>query len=61
LGIQEQGYLSGIALGYGRNDRGFESRQELGIFLFITASKPALEPTQYVTGSLFSGGKNAET
>jgi hypothetical protein len=31
----------------GRLDyRGFESRQGLGIFLFTTASRPALEPTQ---------------
>jgi hypothetical protein len=35
-----------IALGYGLDDRGFESRQGLGIFLFITASRPALGPTQ---------------
>jgi hypothetical protein len=36
----------GIALGYGLDDRGFESRQGLGIFLFATASRPALGPTQ---------------
>jgi hypothetical protein len=29
--------LSGIAVGHGLNDSGFESRQELGIFLFTTA------------------------
>jgi hypothetical protein len=28
------------------DDRGFESRQGLGIFLFTTASIPALEHTQ---------------
>jgi len=28
------------------DDRGFESRQGLGIFLFTTASKPAMGPTQ---------------
>jgi hypothetical protein len=33
-----QGYLSGIALGYGLNDREFISRQGLGIFLFTIAS-----------------------
>jgi hypothetical protein len=38
--------LSGIALGYGLDHRGFESRQGLGIFLITTASRPALEPTQ---------------
>jgi hypothetical protein len=35
----EPGWLSGIALGYGLNDRGFETRQGLGIFLFTTASR----------------------
>jgi hypothetical protein len=39
-------YLSGIALGYGLNDRGFESRQEMGIFLLTTAFRPALGPTE---------------
>jgi hypothetical protein len=34
----ESGYLSGIALGYRLDDRGFESRQGLGNFLFTTAS-----------------------
>jgi hypothetical protein len=42
----EPGYLSGIALGYGLEDRGFDSRQGLGIFLSTTVSRPALEPTQ---------------
>jgi hypothetical protein len=40
------GNLSDIALGYGLDDGGFESRQELGIFLFITISGPALGPIQ---------------
>jgi hypothetical protein len=34
----EPEYGSGIALGYGLDDRRFESRQGLGIFLFTTAS-----------------------
>jgi len=33
-------------MGYGLDDRGFESLQGLGIFLFTTASRPALGPTQ---------------
>jgi hypothetical protein len=52
--------VRGIALGYGLDDRGFESRQELGIFLFTTVSGPALGPTQlpilWVTGALFPWG-----
>jgi len=35
-----------ITLGYGLDSRGFESRQGLEIFLFTTASRPALGPTQ---------------
>jgi hypothetical protein len=34
------------ALGYGLDDQGFESRQELGIFLITTASRLTLGPTQ---------------
>jgi hypothetical protein len=34
------------ALGYGLNDLVFESRQWMRIFLFTTASRPALGPTQ---------------
>jgi hypothetical protein len=56
--------LSGITLGYGLNDwggGGFESRQELGIFLFTTASRPALGltqlPIQWVSGALALGVK----
>jgi hypothetical protein len=41
---KEPGYLSGMALGYGLYDWGFESRQGLGIFLFTTAFRPALRP-----------------
>jgi hypothetical protein len=44
--FKEPGYLSGIVLGYGLDDRGFESQQGLEILLFSTASRPALEPTQ---------------
>jgi hypothetical protein len=48
-----------IALGYGLDDQGFESQQLLGIFLFTTASRPALEPTQlpiqWVSGALSLG------
>jgi hypothetical protein len=32
-------------VGYGMDDRMFESRQALGIFLFITVSRQALGPT----------------
>jgi hypothetical protein len=39
-------FWHGIALDYGLDDQGFESRRELGIFLFTTASRPALGPTQ---------------
>jgi hypothetical protein len=34
-----------IALGYGLDNRRFESQQGLGIFLYITASRPTLVPT----------------
>jgi hypothetical protein len=44
--FQETGYLSGIALSYGLDDRRFESRRKLGIFLFTTASRPALGSIQ---------------
>jgi len=51
----------GIALGYGLDGRAFESRQGLGIFLFTTVSRSALEPTppliRWVTGALFLGVK----
>jgi hypothetical protein len=55
------GQLSGIALLCGLDDRGFESRQGLGIFFLTTASRPALEPTQpqiqWVPGALSLGVK----
>jgi hypothetical protein len=37
---------SGVAPVYGLDDRGFESRQGLGIFLFTTASRSALGTIQ---------------
>jgi hypothetical protein len=51
----------GIALGYGLDDWGFDFRQELGIFLFTTASRPALgltqPPIQWVPEDLSLGVK----
>jgi hypothetical protein len=51
----------GIALGYELNDRGFESRQRLGIFLFNTASRPVLglaqPPDQWVPATVSLGVK----
>jgi hypothetical protein len=41
------GVARGIVLGYGLDDRGFRSRQRLGIFLFTTAvSRSALGLTK---------------
>jgi hypothetical protein len=46
---------SGIALGYGLDVGGFESRLGLGIFLF-TASRPAVgltqPPVQWIPGAI---------
>jgi hypothetical protein len=54
--IWEPVSLIGIAPGYGLDDRGFESRQGLGIFLFTTASRPTLgttqSPIQWAPGAL---------
>jgi hypothetical protein len=61
---REPGYLSGTALGYGLDDRGFKSRQRLGVFLFTNSSTPALVPTQPpiqgVPGALSLGVKRPE-
>jgi hypothetical protein len=38
----DRGSSVDIALGYGLDDRGFESRQGLGIFLFDTMSRQSL-------------------
>jgi hypothetical protein len=50
-----------MALGYGLDGRGLEFREGLRIFLFTTASRPVLEPTQppiqWVPGSLSLGVK----
>jgi hypothetical protein len=50
-----------MALGYGLHDPSFESRQGLGIFLFNTASREALEhnqpPTQWVPETISLGVK----
>jgi hypothetical protein len=58
---RQPGYLSGIGLGCGLDDRGFESLQGLGIFFFTTAPIPALGPThppiQLVPGDLSLGVK----
>jgi hypothetical protein len=46
--------LSGIALGYGLNDRGFESRQGLGIFSSPPRPDRTTQPSiQWVQGVLF--------
>jgi hypothetical protein len=52
LSAKEPSWFSGIALGYGLDDRGFESRQGLGIFLFTTASRPdEASPASYPMGN----------
>jgi hypothetical protein len=64
--IQSRDSSVGIALGYGVDSRvlEFDSRLGLGIFLFTTASKTALGPTQppiqCVPGALSLGVKRPE-
>jgi hypothetical protein len=62
--LQSRDSSVGIALGYGLNDRGSRVRfsgEGLGIFLFTTASRTALGPTQppnqWVPGALSLGVK----
>jgi hypothetical protein len=45
----DPGYLPDMTLGYGLDDRRFESRQGLGTFLFTTVSRPALEPNHLLS------------
>jgi len=46
---------------YGLDDRGFESRQKIGLFLFTTATRSALgpiqPPIQWLRGALSLGVK----
>jgi hypothetical protein len=66
LCIKSRDSSVGIALGYGLDDRGsrFDSKRGLGIFLFTTASRMALGPTQppiqWVSGALSLGVKRPE-
>jgi hypothetical protein len=57
------GQLSGIALGYGLDDQGFEFRQGMGIFLFTTVSQTisGAHPASYpiCIRISFPGGKAA--
>jgi hypothetical protein len=61
---QQRTANSDTALGYRMDDRGFESQQRTGIFLFTKVSKPALEPTnppiQWVPWVLSLGVKRLE-
>jgi hypothetical protein len=58
---EEPGMFSGIALDYELDHRGFESQQELGIFLLTTAFRQDLEstnsPIQWIPGALSLGVK----
>jgi hypothetical protein len=53
-----------ISVTYGLDKRGFVSCQGLGIFLFTSASNPALGPTQppvqWISGALSLGVKRAD-
>jgi hypothetical protein len=44
--VEAVSFTEGIALGYGLDDQGFDSRQGLGFFISTTASRSALDPTQ---------------
>jgi hypothetical protein len=61
LDFSSHNYLNFVSLGYGLDDRGFESRQELEILLFTTVSRPALgsiqPPIQWIPGALSLGLK----
>jgi hypothetical protein len=60
--IQEPVKFNDIALGYELDDRGFESRQGLGIFLFTIVSRQALGPHSLLSNGykgFFSGGEAA--
>jgi hypothetical protein len=46
---QQPGYLSGVALGYGLDDREFESRKVVGIYLFTTVCRPSWGPPSLVS------------
>jgi hypothetical protein len=54
----------GVATVYGLDYREFDSRRGMGIYLFTTASSPALGPTQppiqWVTGDLSPAVKRPE-
>jgi hypothetical protein len=56
-------FYSRLATGWTIGWWGFDSRRELGIFLFIATSRPTLgltqPPIQWVPGTLFPGGKAA--
>jgi hypothetical protein len=45
----DPGKLSGIALGYGLDDREFEFRQQLRIFFFTIASRPVLGTSSFLS------------
>jgi hypothetical protein len=59
----EPGYLSGTALDFRLDDRGLQSLQGLGIFLFTTASRMILgstqPPIQWVQAALTLGVKRS--
>jgi len=58
---KKPGYLSGISLGCGMDDRESQFREVLGIIILTTESRPDLGPTQppiqWVPGALSLGVK----